>query len=360
MYRRRRPAKINPIAFSFDAFLDVVANVIGILLRLILVTWVGARSYHAAMEHLPQSDSSAAVSTKPAPRLEDDPLHAEIRKAEQELDEARRRLVSRMDQADLVRKQEKTTEERIAELVRWEADLKAAREKIAKEAAGSQTTTQRAALDLDLIRGQVRKLNDEIKLLEKQPNPVRTKELKYFTPTSKAVHSDEVIFELRRGRVTFVDLSAFLREVERGITDKLELLRTRWTVSETTEPSGAFRLRYVVDRMKSPAEAVSGRSRPGNDTGFEIGVSEWTVEPLNEGRGEALEAALKPTSDFRQLVDGMDTSTVVTFCVYPDSFAEFRALRDYLHERGFEVAARPLLDDMPIKASRNGTASRGQ
>jgi hypothetical protein len=361
MYRRRRPAKTNAIAFSFDSFLDVVANVIGILLRLILVTWVGARSYQAAMEHLPsEGDSTAAVSAKPAPRLEDDPLHAEIRKAEQELDEARRRLVSRMDQVDLVRKQEKTTEERIAELVRWEAELKTAREKIAKEAAASQTTTQRASLDLDLVRNQIRKLNDEIKQLEKQPNPIRTKELKYFTPTSKAVHADEVIFELRRGRVTFVDLPAFLREVERGLSDKLEMLRTRWTVTETTEPSGAFRLRYVVDRGKTPAETVSGRTRPAGDTGFEISVTEWTVEPVSQTRGEALQAALKPTSDFRQLVDGMDTSTVVTFCVYPDSFAEFRVLRDYLHERGFEVAARPLLDDMPIKATRNGTASRGQ
>ena len=43
MYRRRRPTR--EIAFSFDSFLDVVANVVGIILRLILVAWVGARSY---------------------------------------------------------------------------------------------------------------------------------------------------------------------------------------------------------------------------------------------------------------------------------------------------------------------------
>ena len=32
-------------SFSFDSFLDVVANVVGIIIRLILVVWVGARSY---------------------------------------------------------------------------------------------------------------------------------------------------------------------------------------------------------------------------------------------------------------------------------------------------------------------------
>src|SRR2546426_1102346 len=43
MIRRRRP--VREIAFSFDSFLDVVANVVGIIIRLILVAWVGARSY---------------------------------------------------------------------------------------------------------------------------------------------------------------------------------------------------------------------------------------------------------------------------------------------------------------------------
>ena len=44
MIRRRRTQREIP--FSFDSFLDVVANVVGIILRLILVAWVGARSYH--------------------------------------------------------------------------------------------------------------------------------------------------------------------------------------------------------------------------------------------------------------------------------------------------------------------------
>ena len=43
MRRRRRPDK--EIHFSFDSFLDVVANVVGIIIKLILVAWVGARTY---------------------------------------------------------------------------------------------------------------------------------------------------------------------------------------------------------------------------------------------------------------------------------------------------------------------------
>jgi len=43
MRRRRRPDK--EIHFSFDSFLDVVANVVGIIIKLILVAWVGSRTY---------------------------------------------------------------------------------------------------------------------------------------------------------------------------------------------------------------------------------------------------------------------------------------------------------------------------
>ena len=41
----RRQRRVRELAFSFDSFLDVATNVVGITIRLILVVWVGARSY---------------------------------------------------------------------------------------------------------------------------------------------------------------------------------------------------------------------------------------------------------------------------------------------------------------------------
>ena len=54
--RRRRPREI---AFGFDSFLDLVANVVGIILRLILVAWVGARSYKAIVPPPPPPPSGS-------------------------------------------------------------------------------------------------------------------------------------------------------------------------------------------------------------------------------------------------------------------------------------------------------------
>src|SRR6266567_1434735 len=66
MIRRRRPPK--EIAFSFDSFLDLVANVVGIILRLILVAWVGARPYKAAVPPPPPPPRRRGRRPPPAPR----------------------------------------------------------------------------------------------------------------------------------------------------------------------------------------------------------------------------------------------------------------------------------------------------
>ena len=60
MNRRRRRSR--EIDFSFDSFLDVVANVVGIIIRLILVVWVGARSYGSLHQPPDPPDPPAAVA----------------------------------------------------------------------------------------------------------------------------------------------------------------------------------------------------------------------------------------------------------------------------------------------------------
>ena len=77
--------------------------------------------------------------------------------------------------------------------------------------------------------------------------------------------------------------------------------------------------------------------------------------------GEIAQAALAEGSEFRQIVDRLDTQqTVVTFWVYPDSFDLYRTLRDFLYEHEVVVAGRPLPEGVPIASSRRGSVSRGQ
>src|SRR5437879_13395265 len=91
MYRRRRTPAREP-AFSFDSFLDVVTNVVGIIVRLILVAWVGARAY--GMIHADPADETPAVQLA-EPHATDDPMHPEVARTEIALGEARKLLVAK-------------------------------------------------------------------------------------------------------------------------------------------------------------------------------------------------------------------------------------------------------------------------
>jgi hypothetical protein len=121
-----------------------------------------------------------------------------------------------------------------------------------------------------------------------------------------------------------------------------------------------FRLNYTLQRERGPLESLTAGMAPDPTAAFRCSLN-WQVEPIAPVRGESLEAALAATSEFRQVVDGLDPQqAVVTLWVYPDSFALYRRLRDYLYERGLEVAGRPLPEGVPIGCSRDGRRSRGQ
>src|SRR5215813_2511299 len=93
MYRRRRRPE-REIAFSFDSFLDLVANVVGIIIRLILVAWVGARSYKTviATPPPPSVPTAPVAAAKAAP----DPAKPELDRNRKELQETQDRLLAQM------------------------------------------------------------------------------------------------------------------------------------------------------------------------------------------------------------------------------------------------------------------------
>ena len=72
--------------------------------------------------------------------------------------------------------------------------------------------------------------------------------------------------------------------------------------------------------------------------------------------------ALKPTSEFRRRLAAHDPSqTTATIWVYPDSFTEFRTVKDELYRLGYAAAARPLPPGRNVAASSDhGSHSAAQ
>jgi multidrug efflux pump subunit AcrA (membrane-fusion protein) len=292
----------------------------------------------------------------------EDPLAAELDRQRRGLAEAQAQLLEQMKQWDQAQQQAATLSGELTALAARRQGLEA--ERAAVEGArppGPEPANdfRQVSLSLAEIQARGKKLTEEIDALRKLPSPKRT--LRYRTPVSQPLQSEELMFECQQGRVSLVDVGALLEEVRRDLRDREQQLRRSWEVIDVTPPVGAFRLRYVIERERGLLEGANPNMPPDGQGNFRYGLSSWQVEPVVAVRGETLEEAFRPGSAFRRVADSLDPQqTAVTFWVYEDSFPLYRRLRDYLHEHDVVVAGRPLPRGASIASSRRGTTSRGQ
>jgi hypothetical protein len=344
------------MVFSFDSFLDLVTNIVGIIIRLILVVWVSAKSYNALPDALKFRHEAAKKATEMPAIM--DPLEEELARQRAELAEAERRMLEQLRQLDLTRDEEAKAGKELAEVDAQRDELRKALARIDQDKTATGTKTKEASYTLAELQKRREKLTEELHALEKLP-PLK-KTLHYRTPVSQLVDSEEWHFECQNGRVTFINIAAFVALIKRDLDENGKMLRDRWEVSNETETIGDFRMAYTFQRSKSALDNAFGAASPAANMGYSIGVS-WKLEPVVPDRGETIEAALKEGSAFHRVVDGLPRDqAVVTFWVYPDSFAVYRQLRDYLADRDITVAGRPLPMGFPVSSSPDGTASRGQ
>src|SRR5262249_36846186 len=241
--RRRRSVRETP--FSLDSFLDLVTNVVGIIIRLILVAWVGARAYTNLPELLKQLQPKAAESAEAT--LVTDPLQNELERQKQELAEAEARMLEQLRQLDLLQLDRQQTEKELADVTSRCQEVEQTLFTAEKAKSGKEQAVRQVVLSLADLQKRRERLNQELKELEKQP-PL-TKTLRYRTPVSQTVHASESHFECKQGRVTFVDLDTMLHIIQRGLRDKEKQLQTQWQIVDETEPVGQYRMRYVIERQ---------------------------------------------------------------------------------------------------------------
>lgn len=354
MYRRRR--RTREIPFSFDSFLDVVANVVGIIIRLILVAWVGARSYQSLAVAPTRAPATATAVSTAEPV---DPLQEELTRHRRELAEAQEALLRQLRNVDAARTETRSLEAQLGAMDEQDRVLDR-RQAEAREAFDQgKAATATAFATLEELRHKRERLAEEARRIARLP-PLG-KVLRYRTPVSKPLQAEEFLFECQNGRVAFIDIGSLLAEVKGAMEEKGQLLKTRWQVEDTTGPAGAFRLHYVVERERGAMDGMLPEAGPDRHGSYRYGLSGWVIEPVAALRGETLAEALAEGSQFRRIVDRIDPEQgAVTFWVYPESFDLFRRLRDYLYQRDLVVAGRPLPAGVPIASSRHGSASRGQ
>ncbi len=362
MKRRRRSSEMP---FGSDSFLDILANLVGIVL--IIIVLVGAR-----IRHLPEEETNLdapKTEDRPAARLRADltDIQPDLSAEEEELIGLRAellRLVENLSRHIVALEAAKHEEKQLIGELRLQeelgrrlqqetATLVSRQEKLRQRVASTESDKQGLRKRLDALNHQIREL---------QPPPAERRPLRYFLPVSKPLGAGELLFECRANRIAFIDLQSLLNQVRQRLSELAKQLTERWETSGETEAIGPFKLRFKVVRERfGPVDQAFAGLPPANNRAFSYAVDEWEIVPVWPVRGETLEEALADGSRFRSVIDNTDPDlAALTMFVYEDSFSTFRQLREYLHERGFVVAGRPLRLDAPIAGSRRGSISRGQ
>lgn len=322
-----------------DSFLDVITNIVGILILLVLV--VGLRS-------------SKAVHNAP-----DDPL-AEQAHAQDQLRQAYDNAVTtELNVRDLVHRVGNAHNEadfREGEREWLNTSVAKAEQVIAERRAKLSTDAQRdfdvrqklneaqSTLD-DLTRQQIALMAQEpaTEQIECQP-----------TAIAKAVTGKEVHLLLADDHVAIVPFDELLEQMKEDVNANVWRLRGQDEMERTIGPVNGFRLKYCFIKEDVMRKSDAGTYMTGQVSRF----SHCYFLPVTTPSGEPAAEALRPNSElFQHLQRLRPEGTTVTIWTYPGNYDRLRHLKRAIREVGFQIAVRPLPKGMPLGASRHGSES---
>jgi len=326
---RPRPEDIS--SAGQDSFLDVVTNIVGILIILVMV--VGGRVQQIILTAVPQASSRADALEREIVGLEEKAASAESEIGE--LDRQSRIVATAVSLSSDARVQLATA------VAAAKVDIEQQKQVTdAARVAAVESATRRKELEAEIERCTL-----EAEGLAHAP--ATTQEvLAYPTPISRTVNGEELHFRIEGGRIAYVPLTE-LFELAKTQTQRHAGSITQMSERiETVGPVQDFSLDYVIEvKIDQARGQVLVRSR------------EWVVRPAGQGIGETAAEALAAQSGFRRVLSGITPDTTVTLWCYPDSFEQYRTVREELHRLGIPTACRPLPEGAPIGGSTEGTKS---
>lgn len=331
-----------------DSFLDIVANMVGIMILLVMVVGLRAsREVSIVPDKTPKA--AAAVEPVPVPEEQIQAAYHEAADLEQEVRELVRRTVNVRGETDF-REQERNSLTTFVAATEQELEERRAELSVDQQRDFDlQRKLNEAQLTLDdLAREQVSLLSTPTEVEEIENLP---------TPLSKTVTGNEIHLRLAGGHVAYIPLDDLLEELKGDADRNQWRLRDQDSVESTVGPIGGFRLRYRREKR----DFIVRNGEQIQSAASYIVFTRWELLPITPRLGESVDQALLPRSDlWYVLKKNPPARSTVTVWTYPDSFSEFRRLKEALFEAGYAVAGRPLPEDVLIGGSPHGSRSSAQ
>ena len=339
---RHRPQSAE--ASGQDSFLDIVANLVGILIILVMV--IGVRAKDAMLEAAPIVDEPEVVAALPAIDVEG------ARRAAAAVEQDIQNLQAKIHQESFEVEYRRKERDKIQMLISSaQAAISSKRDELNEEqqrAFDSQQQLADAQTELQTLESRVRAAEGTIPqtaIIEHLP-----------TPMAKTVFGRELHFRLASGRLTYVPWDELVNKLQDEARQKMWRLKEEDRVTETIGPVGGFMMRYQLVRVQQTINTRAGASIQNR-----VELDNFVLIPTDETLGDPIEEALLEGSRLQSILAANDPEkTTLTIWTYPDSFDAFRELKQELFRRSYLTASRPMPEGTPIGGSPRGTRSAAQ
>ncbi len=340
----RRKMNSSEMIGGQDSFLDIVANLVGILIILVVVVGAQATSFKKEVVSTEDLDQQLVDQEKELEHLEQQAYRMTVDNHQLEKDISDEKFLTKsladerhakMMQLEMARREiERRTQD-------WD-DLQ-------KEVLVRKTT-------IDALKQQLTQVHSTMNAWQHE-EVTRVETIEHFpTPIVKTVFTDEIHFRLSQGKISFVPMQPLIDEMKSQWKVVAENLSNSDQAIETVGPIDGYRLQYELRKKQ-----VTRNARNGVVRGSAIEFDHFVILPTDQGQGEALGQALHPDGIFsRRLADRRPERTTVSIWVYPDSYNDFMMLKKELHQRGFQIASWPLDEGRPISGGPNGFKTSAQ
>jgi hypothetical protein len=335
--KRRAASQID--APGQDSFLDVVANLVGILIILVMIMAAQAKRGILASEaarHRGESVASPLEADAKAAETAAVAVESNIQELESRLKQQELEIALRQQERDKYQLLVTVAERRLAEHRDTLSADKQARYDLEEQLAAA--------------RRELAKL-DEAERSIQQPGPEVLEHLP--TPMARTVFGTEIQFRLQGGRLAYVPWDEMVERMNADAQNHFHKLRSDARVELSLPIINGFAARYILRRAEVELQTRLGPAMQG-----QIQLEKLYFVDAEPNLGQPVSQAFAPGSEFRsRVMTARPQSTTITIWVYPDGFDDFRQLKAELFKHGYLTAARPMPDGVPIGGSPDGVRS---
>jgi len=345
---------LKQITTGQDSFLDIVANLVGILIILVVV--VGAQASASWVKPKPNAEVADEIEVLESELSKSSDVFLKLQADNEQLEE---RIIRENQFAAALTDQR---HQMLMQLSIVKGEIKKQRDELVQASYSEDDAKRENLRKQNDFAARKLELERQLESVVRESNAVTANEpksevIKHFpNPIAKTVFSEEVHFRLADGKLAYVPMDELIQRMKAEWKMKAEKLKQANRTLETVGPIGNFRMQYEL-----VAKNVQQSTTVGPVGARSVQFKQFHLLPINASFGESVDDAMKPGSQFQKVLGRYEPrKTTVSIWVYPGSFDEHQRVKTWLHENKFQMASWPLDFGKRISGGPNGFKTSAQ